>query len=75
MFSSLSLSCFLLLIDQKLFTLLSEIAVYYSYDRIIIFLSILMLMESGIIITLCSQTLSGVCSGIIFFILGKMASR
>lgn len=28
---------FLLLIDQNLFTLLSEIAVYCSYDRIIIF--------------------------------------
>jgi len=35
---------FLLLIDQKLFMLLSEIAVYYSYDRIIIFYSILELM-------------------------------
>ena len=49
---------FLLLIDQKLFMLLSEIAVYYSYDRIIIFYSILELMAWGIIITLCCQALN-----------------
>lgn len=49
---------FLLLIDQKLFTLLSEIAVYYSYDRIIIFYSTLELIARGIIVILCCQTLS-----------------
>lgn len=49
---------FLLLIDQKLFTLLSEIAVYYSYDRIIIFYFMLELIARGIITSACCQTLS-----------------
>lgn len=48
---------FFLLIDRKLFTLLSEIAVYYSYDRIIIFYFILELIARGIIISVCCQTL------------------
>lgn len=46
---------FLLLIDQKLLTLLSEIAVYYSCDRIIIFYSILELIIRGKIIIICCQ--------------------